>query len=112
MSIITASFFLNESSSTDIYTYCHTLSLPDALPIYDDRISQIWRQPLLYADRSVERAHQPARPPRSVRIVDRRRDRDAGLSGSRAADPPRRNDARTRLGRTLPDRRAAAIGEA
>src|SRR3546814_3810491 len=28
------SFFLNETATTDIYTYLHTLSLHDALPIY------------------------------------------------------------------------------
>src|SRR3546814_19729903 len=27
------SFFLNETATTEIYTYCHTLSLHDALPI-------------------------------------------------------------------------------
>src|SRR3546814_16462593 len=26
-------FFFNVSSTPEIYTYCHTLSLPDALPI-------------------------------------------------------------------------------
>src|SRR3546814_19014550 len=26
-------FFFNDPSTTEIYTYCHTLSLPDALPI-------------------------------------------------------------------------------
>src|SRR3546814_11672358 len=26
-------FFFNESATTEIYTYCHTLSLHDALPI-------------------------------------------------------------------------------
>src|SRR3546814_20350848 len=27
-------FFFNDTSTTEIYTYCHTLSLHDALPIY------------------------------------------------------------------------------
>src|SRR3546814_12583512 len=27
------SFFFNDTSTTEIYTYCHTLSLHDALPI-------------------------------------------------------------------------------
>src|SRR3546814_13524986 len=27
-------FFFNDTAPTKIYTYCHTLSLPDALPIY------------------------------------------------------------------------------
>src|SRR3546814_17369359 len=25
-------FFFNDTATTEIYTYCHTLSLPDALP--------------------------------------------------------------------------------
>src|SRR3546814_11921124 len=28
-------FFINDTSTTEIYTYCHTLSLHDALPISD-----------------------------------------------------------------------------
>src|SRR3546814_6412926 len=28
-------FFFNDTAHTDIYTYCHTLSLHDALPIYE-----------------------------------------------------------------------------
>src|SRR3546814_2904115 len=27
-------FFFNDPATTEIYTYCHTLSLHDALPIY------------------------------------------------------------------------------
>src|SRR3546814_14322253 len=27
-------FFFNDTATTEIYTYCHTLSLHDALPIY------------------------------------------------------------------------------
>src|SRR3546814_15582340 len=27
-------FFFNDTATTDIYTYCHTFSLPAALPIY------------------------------------------------------------------------------
>src|SRR3546814_17735386 len=28
-------FFFNDTATTEIYTYCHTLSLHDALPIYE-----------------------------------------------------------------------------
>src|SRR3546814_12217772 len=28
-------FFFNDTATTEIYTYCHTRSLHDALPIYD-----------------------------------------------------------------------------
>src|SRR3546814_2327341 len=30
-------FFFNDTATTEIYTYCHTLSLHDALPIYQAR---------------------------------------------------------------------------
>src|SRR3546814_11585960 len=30
-------FFLNDTATTEIYTYCHTLSRPDALPIWWQR---------------------------------------------------------------------------
>src|SRR3546814_10198399 len=30
-------FFFNDTATTDIYTYCHTLSLHDALPIFSSR---------------------------------------------------------------------------
>src|SRR3546814_4840072 len=33
---VSSSFFFNEPATTEIYTYGHTLSLPDALPICDD----------------------------------------------------------------------------
>src|SRR3546814_8314750 len=34
MMVRTVQFFFNESATTEIYTYVHTLSLLDALPIY------------------------------------------------------------------------------
>src|SRR3546814_10476485 len=33
-------FFVNDTATTEINTYCHTLSLPDALPISDRRGDQ------------------------------------------------------------------------
>src|SRR3546814_8515345 len=33
------SFFFNDTATTEIYTYIHTLSLHDALPIYAPRIA-------------------------------------------------------------------------
>src|SRR3546814_2874401 len=37
------SFFFNDTATTDIYTYCHTLSLPDARPIWQhSRIIAAW----------------------------------------------------------------------
>src|SRR3546814_16766932 len=33
--------FFNSSATTEIYTYCHTLSLHDALPIFPDRIRRV-----------------------------------------------------------------------
>src|SRR3546814_16981774 len=34
------SFFCNDSATTDIYTYCHTLSLHDALPFSQDHLAR------------------------------------------------------------------------
>src|SRR3546814_16525133 len=31
--LVSLDFFVNDTSTTEIYTYCHTLSLHDALPI-------------------------------------------------------------------------------
>src|SRR3546814_8424666 len=31
-------FFFNDTATTEIYTYCHTLSLHDALPIYPEAV--------------------------------------------------------------------------
>src|SRR3546814_4439530 len=39
-------FFFNDTAPTDIYTYCHTLSLHDALPIFLAVIAQLQRQRL------------------------------------------------------------------
>src|SRR3546814_2791360 len=36
-------FFCNYTATTEIYTYLHTLSLPDALPICDDRRGAAYR---------------------------------------------------------------------
>src|SRR3546814_18414879 len=30
-------YFFNDTATTEIYTYCHTLSLHDALPIFNDQ---------------------------------------------------------------------------
>src|SRR3546814_1788173 len=35
-SYMRSSFFFNDTATTEIYTYCHTLSLHDALPISSD----------------------------------------------------------------------------
>src|SRR3546814_17897847 len=40
MYVIGLVLFFNESATTDIYTYCHTLSLHDALPIYDSNCNR------------------------------------------------------------------------
>src|SRR3546814_17918299 len=32
-------FFCNDTTTTEIYTYCHPLSLPDALPIFSNLIT-------------------------------------------------------------------------
>src|SRR3546814_11639312 len=37
-------FFFNATATTEIYTYCHTLSLHDALPISRDRFVMAMKQ--------------------------------------------------------------------
>src|SRR3546814_6231920 len=37
-------FFFNDTATTEIYTYLHTLSLHDALPIWSRRWSHGWRK--------------------------------------------------------------------
>src|SRR3546814_15119570 len=63
-------FFFNDTATTEIYTYRHTLSLHDALPI-----------------------SRPATAPRAARIGCRRRSRSRGSfraceAGSRSASAP------------------------
>src|SRR3546814_19622069 len=38
-------FFFNDTATTEIYTYCHTLSLHDALPILPDLASPAHAKP-------------------------------------------------------------------
>src|SRR3546814_19728493 len=50
--------FFNDTATTEIYTYCHTLSLHDALPIYVDGEIAVAAEELAGA---VERIDQPER---------------------------------------------------
>src|SRR3546814_11101295 len=43
-------FFFNDPPTTEINTYCHTLSLPDALPIYALDAAFPLNKPVLVAD--------------------------------------------------------------
>src|SRR3546814_17278799 len=57
-------FFFNDTATTEIYTYCHTLSLHDALPISGFavvgtyRAAELGRRPVLL--RRQRRHQQPA----------------------------------------------------
>src|SRR3546814_4436884 len=42
-------FFFNDTATTEIYTYCHTLSLHDALPFYHPALDTR-RRPVAEAD--------------------------------------------------------------
>src|SRR3546814_3670489 len=55
-------FFFNVPATTEIYTYCHTLTLHDALPIYaaPDRPPAIRRGAAVASDRKRERHPRPA----------------------------------------------------
>src|SRR3546814_16331281 len=54
-------FFFNATATTEIYTYCHTLSLHDALPIYPVQKQRDPRR-VPHAARLDQRKH--GRPPR------------------------------------------------
>src|SRR3546814_3395503 len=41
-------FFFNDTATTEIYTYCHTLSLHDALPIYAAEVADVTRESAKY----------------------------------------------------------------
>src|SRR3546814_5759761 len=43
MSVLNVVFFFNDTATTEIYTYLHTLSLHDALPIYRQHLLGICR---------------------------------------------------------------------
>src|SRR3546814_21109090 len=54
--------FLNDTATTEIYTYCHTLSLHDALPIWSSR--RVWSATLWTLSGSTLRNPcQPRRKP-------------------------------------------------
>src|SRR3546814_16111350 len=40
-------FFFNDTATTDIYTYLHTLSLHDALPISCCPLSKVWNSGMI-----------------------------------------------------------------
>src|SRR3546814_13842721 len=41
--LCSSSFFFIATATTELYTYCHTLSLHDALPIYDRNTEPLQR---------------------------------------------------------------------
>src|SRR3546814_13783704 len=75
-------FFVNDTPATEIYTYCHTLSLPDALPIFsfggDKRAEPV------IAGRGIEAidARQFSEPP-SIAVTHKDRDKVDGLGEQR-----------------------------
>src|SRR3546814_16483234 len=60
-------FVYNETSTTEIYTYVHTLSLHDALPIYAAQPEP--KQPPILLPARARRSEQPPQFPR--RLADR-----------------------------------------
>src|SRR3546814_17185658 len=53
-------FFFNDTATTEIYTYCHTLSLHDALPIFLEGRAR--RRPTLYHRARRDRRARTGRP--------------------------------------------------
>src|SRR3546814_9609702 len=74
-SLLSCFFFFNRTATTEIYTYLHTLSLHDALPIYARRAGRIrFRAPHLAVGAA-------ARPERSAvaHVAAHRNGRRSGL---------------------------------
>src|SRR3546814_11481540 len=55
-------FFLNEPAATEIYTYRHTLSLHDALPIYGQEIGGVRVACVVQDPSPPKRIYDPSHP--------------------------------------------------
>src|SRR3546814_2410145 len=60
MCYILCFFFFNDTATTEIYTYLHTLSLHDALPICPPRIEDLPGDPANAVSRVPSRVQNPA----------------------------------------------------
>src|SRR3546814_7815497 len=60
-------FFFNDTATTEIYTYCHTLSLHDALPIDTLPVSWSVRPAMMWSSVDLP---QPERPSRAAMLHD------------------------------------------
>src|SRR3546814_5457779 len=84
-SLLSCFFFFNRTATTEIYTYLHTLSLHDALPIYARRAGRIrFRAPHLAVGAA-------ARPERTAvaHVAAHRNGRRSGLERRLAQRPAR-----------------------
>src|SRR3546814_15862475 len=84
--ILVCFVFFNDTATTEIYTYCHTLSLHDALPIYRDHQGIIDERDIDVAARSG--AGMLGRKPRHQAKLDRLvRDRECARNRSEEHTP-------------------------
>src|SRR3546814_6028500 len=81
-------FFFNETPTTEIYTYCHPLSLHAALPIYPCRRGGARRARAAGRRRARHRRHA-FRSARAGTAAGRNRGRRDGAAGDRRAAGPR-----------------------
>src|SRR3546814_17175552 len=68
-------FFVNETATTEIYTYLHTLSLHDALPIFRPREAHTRRPVRLQCQPHGPWRHRPDQ------LIKQHLDRNAALGG-------------------------------
>src|SRR3546814_7856021 len=91
-------FFFNDPATTEIYTYGHTLSLHDALPI--SQLREARRQHRLHGERCRSRhgddGHHQALWGRTRELPGRRRRRDEGAGGDGVQDHPDGSERRGR----------------
>src|SRR3546814_16738730 len=53
ISVVSISFVFTDTATIDIYTYLHTLSLHDALPILPSRDPEVFQIPLLKSETAI-----------------------------------------------------------
>src|SRR3546814_18611160 len=101
-------FFLNETATTEIYTYGHTLSLHDALPIYQMRRERARQRimPAAVGEREIDHAriargrHRAAAPQRPASVA-RHRQRQRMPDAAQPREQIGRASGRERVGKNV-----------
>src|SRR3546814_17963296 len=92
-------FFFNDTATTEIYTYCHTLSLHDALPIDTLPVSWSVRPAMMWSSVDLPQPERPSRaamlPDGTVRSMSRRTSRRSPPRNAKLFDMCSSRSART-----------------